>query len=290
MKTKLIAASLLAIMSPLSAESSPLDQAIIKKEINPAKQANVMPKVHKSGAKKAVKNTGPSKEEQKILETIAKYPEIVAQILHEGVQNKQAEQKIGWAKNIRDNLPAIMEDSIQFGGAEDADVSVLMIIDFLCPHCQTHLKMVSDLRKKNANIKFIVYSVPLFQGDLTREYGLILNAAYRKDAIKFLDLLGAYANNKPSKEALIKKVEDFKIGIQGSDYNDLSAYDKHSDLMDKIGLTQVPASFVLLKDKKGGTIVVPLNIMDADSLVKTIEAIESTSSEERAKIKASLGQ
>jgi len=249
-----------------------------------------MPKVYKLGAKKKSENKGPSQEEQKILATIAKYPEIVAQILQEGVQNKQAEQKIGWAKNIKENLAAITEGAINFGGTEDADVSVLMIIDFLCPHCQTHLKMISDLRKKNANIKFMVYSVPLFQGDLTREYGLILNAAYRKDAIKFLDLLGAYANNKPSKEALLNKVQEFKIDVQASDYGDLSAYDKNSNLMDKIGLTQVPASFVLLKDKKGGIIVVPLNIMDADSLVKTVDAIESTSSEERAKIKESLGQ
>lgn len=290
MKTKIMAVSLAAIMSSLSAQAAPLDRAVIKKEPTPTKKTNGMLKIDKQDTKKDVENIGPSKEEQKILETIAKYPEIVAQILQEGVQNKQTEQKIGWAKNIKENLPAIKEASINFGGVEDADVSVLMIIDFLCPHCQTHLKMISDLRKKNANIKFIVYSVPLFQGDLTREYGLILNAAYRKDAIKFLDLLGAYANNKPSKEALLNKVQEFKIDVQSSDYSDLSVYDKRSDLMDQIGLTQVPASFVLLKDKKGGIIVVPLNIMDPDSLVKTIEAMEGTTSEERAKIKESLGQ
>lgn len=285
-----MAVSLAAIMSSLSAQAAPLDRAVIKKEPTPTKKTNGMLKVYTQDEKKDVENMGPSKEEQKILETIAKYPEIVAQILQEGVQNKQTEQKIGWAKNIKENLPAIKESAINFGGVEDADVSVLMIIDFLCPHCQTHLKMISDLRKKNANIKFIVYSVPLFQGDLTREYGLILNAAYRKDAIKFLDLLGAYANNKPSKEALLNKVQEFKIDVQSSDYSDLSVYDKRSDLMDQIGLTQVPASFALLKDKKGGVIVVPLNIMDPDSLVKTVEAMEGTSSDERAKIKESLGQ
>lgn len=264
-----------------------------------------MPKIYKVGKnrarsedsndgqapqKKRKKLEGPSKKEQEILTTIAKYPEIVAQILQEGVQNKQAEQKIGWAKGVKENLDTIKEKGIHFGGADEADVSVFMIIDFLCPHCQTHLKMMSDIRQKNANIKFIVYSVPLFQGDLTREYGVILNAAYKKDATRFLNLLGAYADGSPSKEALLTKVEEFKIDLQQSDYSDLSSYDKNASVMEKIGLTQVPVSFALLKDKKGGTIVIPISIMNADSLVKTVESMENTSSEERAKIKESLGQ
>ena len=288
-----MAVSIAAIMSTLSAQTSPLDQAIIKKEEKTKKQTSVTTK-NKLDGKKNVENNSdnksPSKEENKILETIAKYPEIVTQILQEGVQKKQAEQKMNWAKNIKEHLPAIKEGAIHFGSTEDADVAVLIIIDFLCQHCQTHLKMISDIRKKNSNIKFIVYSVPLFQGDLTREYGLILNAAYRKDAIRFLDLLEVYTDNKPSKDALLQKVQEFKIDIQRSEYSDLSAYDKNSNIMANINLQYVPISFVLINDKKGDIIVAPLNITDADSLLKTIKEVESMSSEERAEIKQKLNQ
>ncbi len=290
MKKQIIAVSIAALVTSLSAQSSPLDQVIAIKQSKQKKNQVKMPKIYKMGGKEKNKNDGPSKKEQEILATIAKYPEIVAKILQEGVQNKHAEQKVGWAKGVQENLSAIKERGIHFGGAEDADVSVLMIIDFLCPHCQTHLKMMREIRQKNANVKFIVYSVPLFQGDLTREYGLILNAAYKKDATKFLNLLGVYSDGKPSKDALLKKVKEFKIDLQDLDYSDLSFYDKNANVMEKIGLTQVPVSFALVKDKKGGTIVVPLSIMDADSLVSTVEAMENTSSEERAKIKESLGQ
>lgn len=305
MRNNLIAVSMAALMTSISAQSSPLDQVIAVKQSKQKKNQVKMPKIYKMGGKapgpdaqndsspkkrRKVESDAPSKKEQEILATIAKYPEIVAQILQEGVQNKQAEQRIDWAKNVKNNLPAIQESGIHFGGAHDFDVSVLMFVDFLCPHCQTHLKMIRDIRKKNANVKFIVYSVPLFQGDLTREYGVILNAAYQKDATKFLSLLGIYSDVKPSKDALLAKVNEFKIDLQELDYSDLSSYDKHASIMEKIGLTQVPVSFALIKDKTIGTIVVPINIMGADSLVSTVEVMKNTSLEERNQIQKSLGQ
>lgn len=279
-----------ALLSGLSAQTSPLDQAIAIKQTKQKKSPAKTPKVYKIGGGAKNKNDGPTRREQEILATIAKYPEIVAQILQEGMQSKHAEQKISWAKGVKENLDEIKEKGIHFGGGEETDVSVLMIIDFLCHHCQTHLKLMSKIRQKNANVNFIVYSVPLFQGDLTREYGLILNAAYHKDATKFLNLLGVYAEGKPSKEALLKKVQEFKIDIQKSDYSDIKAYGRREDVMEKIGLTQVPVTFALLNDKKGGTIVIPLSVGDEDSLVQTLEAMENTSVEERTKIKESLGQ
>lgn len=232
----------------------------------------------------------PSAAEKAVLNTIAKYPDIAAGLIQQGVQAKQAQERVIWAKKVKENLSEITEKSIKFI-ADETGTTVLMFVDFLCPHCKEHLKSISDLRKKQPKLNFMIYSVPLFEGDLSREYGMIMNAAFKKDSTKFTGLLDKYGDGENSKENLLEKVKEFKIKIDTDSIKDLSGYDDRKTLMEKIGFNQVPVSFILLDDKMGGKIVVPIPIMAPDQLVKAVEDLNKTSSEQRAKLKKEqLGQ
>lgn len=195
--------------------------------------------------------------------------------------------KIQVAKNIKKNLTQVKNKSFIYD--EKSQNSLLIIVEFLCPNCHRVLEHVKDIKFKENKFNFWVLGLPMFQKDLSNQYGLIMEAAFKSNPQKFIDVLAQYQTG--NKDALLKLIKnDLDIKIEDNVISDLKKFKDHDDLIDVLGVEFVPMHFFIIEKPGKDPVVIPLiNYKKIEDLMNKVKSMEKLKDSEIDELKGLLG-
>ncbi|MDP2193154.1 MAG: hypothetical protein Q8K36_01315 [Alphaproteobacteria bacterium] len=205
-----------------------------------------------------------------------------------GINDNQ--QSLVWARKVVSQINKIKESAIEIAKAKDSSVTFLSFVDFLCHHCQDDLKKLATSDLKKNDFGYMVYSVPIFQGDVASQYGMILNQLHKENPEALLEILKSLGGIDRSKEALLEKVESLSVKLNTTDFSDISVYKERETMLETLGLGYVPVTFALINDGERPMIVLPVKVNDMEQVDALAKELATLSADKKAVLRKNLGQ
>lgn len=203
---------------------------------------------------------------------------------------EQNQESLAWARKVVQQLKNIKKNAIHVTHSENTPVTFLNFVDFLCHHCQDDLKKLAHTNLQKNDFGYMIYSVPIFQGDVASQYGLILNQLHKENPEALLSVLKALSSIERSKEALLEKVASLSDKINTTDFSDISAYKDHRTMLDTLGLGYVPVTFAVIKDEGRPVIVMLVKVDAMEELQELTKELSALSVDEKQALRKILAQ
>lgn len=108
------------------------------------------------------------------------HPEVLVEAMQALDQKQQAAQAQTDATLVKSNADAIFKDGYSWvAGNPDGNVTVVEFLDYRCAYCRKAYDEVSDLVKKDGNIRFIVKEFPILgqQSEISSRYAIAVMQA-----------------------------------------------------------------------------------------------------------------
>lgn len=123
-----------------------------------------------------------------IRDYLMKNPEVLVEAINELEAKQQAQQADNDKQLVKANAKDLFEDGYSWvGGNPDGDITIVEFMDYKCTYCKKAYAEVSDLLKKDGNIRFIVKEFPILgqESELSARFAVAVqqidgDAAYEK--------------------------------------------------------------------------------------------------------------
>lgn len=201
-----------------------------------------------------------------------KLPAEIKQIIEDKNNTDKAKTRINVANKIKLNLKRVGENSIPMGNSTLKNY-VIVISEYLCPHCHNFLKEIKNLPLEKNDFHLKLLALPIFGTTLSKEYGVIFQQAAKENPQSFVEILAVYTRN--NKEALLQLMHDqYKIDISNDLLSNPQSFEEHEKLLQDLGVSFVPMLFLVIDDKVGNNVVVPVMNVNPKRLIKVARELE----------------
>lgn len=217
----------------------------------------------------------------------ANTPPSIEKILQDAKNaESRSHQKVDVALKIKKKFDDISKYALKVDSG--SKVTLLTIVELLCPHCHGFLSGIKNVNLQKEKINLWVISLPIFEGDQTREYGMLITQAYKVAPDKILEILQNYKFRDVDgfKRQLS---EDYKVPLDEAVIKNLKSFDGHDALMKELEIPSVPMMFAVL-NSAGENVIVPLPNYNAAEVVKVVHELEKLNDSQIKTIKDELKQ